>query len=832
VVSFSFSRDDSEVLNGFMPQIFPTSTPGSQLQPATFFSLNVVSNLSSTKLNEFHAGAQRGRIQSKAPWEFTEGRAALPTVNGQGYLPIFLIADSPLNYSNDPQSRISPMYVFGDKFSWTLGKHTVKFGGEMRARSSNLAVEFGVMPRVSFGFPDSVSTPPIQGVTATAIPGLGPNEGAAQAMLLDFSGSVARIDQLFNASGGDSPVFRPEAEQRLWRQREISMFIQDDFKLRPGLTFNLGLRYEFYGVPWDARGRAAGLVGGSSALFGISGKSWADRYQPGLSKGDLTRVQLVGKGSPNPNTSLYGEDYNNFAPVIGLSWAIPYFGKDKTVLRAGYSVGYEQSALALVEDVSSGEPGLTNQAVFTPAGYVDLRGISLPLKPSNQPFAVVPLTDRNQSVFAFQNDLRTPYVQNWNLSIQRELPGRFVLDLRYVGSKGTKLLRTVNVNEVNIFENKLLDAFKLTQAGGNASLFDQIFLGYDLGLGRINGRTVTGSASLRAFDLTRSYFANNDIGGFADFLNRAGVEGDYGFLLRDAGLPENFIVVNPQFAGSYYTGNFGNSTYHSFQLDLNKRFSKGYTVQSNYTWSRTLGDEEGDDQLLLNSYRNGRDRHIDKRLLGFHRTHVFRNSGVWELPFGPNRMVLGNSHGPVARLVEGWEFGGIFNLFSGGPNTFYSGTGTFNQFVDNTAVLVGPLPTNGHVQKTDNGVIFFSGLKQADDPSIAQLTTAQQLRFRSTLKAITDANGKFIAVNPLPGALGSMSQTTFEGPGTFRLDVNLIKRIRVLEGKELEIRGDAINVLNHPVFGNPDTNINSTTFGRITSAGGARSVVVSARVNF
>ena len=724
------------------------------------------------------------------------------------------------------------MYVFGDKFSWTLGKHAVKFGGELRARSSNLNVEFGVMPRVSFGIPDSLFAPPIVGVTSGAIPSLGPNVGAAQAMLLDFSGSVARIDQLLNATAGDNPVFRPEAEQRLWKQREISMFVQDDFKLRPGLTFNLGLRYEFYGVPWDARGRAAGLVGGSTALFGISGKSWADMYQPGRANGDLTRVQLVGKGSPNPNTSLYGEDYNNFAPVIGMSWAIPYFGKDKTVLRAGYSVGYEQSALALIEDVSSGEPGLTSQAVFTPAGYADLRNVSLPLKASTAPLAVVPLTDRNQAVFAFQNDLRTPYVQNWNLTIERELPGRFVLDLRYVGSKGTKLLRTVNVNEVNIFENKILDAFKLTQAGDNSSLFDQMFLGLDLGLGRINGRTITASASLRAFDLTQGYLANNDIGGFADLLNRAGSEGDYGFLLRDAGLPENFIVVNPQFAGSYYTGNFGNSTYHSFQADVNKRFSKGYTVQTNYTWSRTLGDEEGDSQLLLNSFRTSRDRHIDKRLLAFHRTHVFRNSGIWELPIGPNRLLLGNSHGAVARLVEGWQFGGIFNLFSGGPNSLYSGIGTVNQFTDNTAVLVGPLPSNGHATRTDNGVIFFPGLNQVADPSIAQLTTAQGLRSSSSLKAVTDSAGNLIAVNPLPGALGSMSQTTFEGPGSFRFDINLEKRIHVLEGKTLVIRGDAINVLNHPVFGDPDTNINSTTFGRITSAGGARSVVVSARLDF
>ena len=158
--------------------------------------------------------------------------------------------------------------------------------------------------------------------------------------------------------------------------------------------------------------------------------------------------------------------------------------------------------------------------------------------------------------------------------------------------------------------------------------------------------------------------------------------------------------------------------------------------------------------------------------------------------------------------------------------------GTFNQFIDNTAVLVGLLPSNGHPQRTENGVIFFDGLRQMPDPAIARLTTSQFLRQRSTLKAIADSSGNLIAVNPSPGALGAMSQTTLEGPGSFRFDMNLMKRVRFHEGMDLVIRGDAINLLNRPVFGNPDTDINSTTFGRITTAGGSRTVVISARVNF
>src|SRR5262249_39140347 len=341
------------------------------------------------------------------------------------------------------------------------------------------------------------------------------------------------------------------------------------FKLRPGFSLNLGLRYEFFGTPYDANGRTTGLVGGSTGLFGISGTSWGALYQPGLAEGDLTRVQFVGKRTENPNTQLYANDWNNFAPVIGFSWAIPYFGKDKTVLRGGYSVGYEQNALVLLDDVSAGEPGLTTEAFQAPNNYVDLSRITLPLKPNVQPLQTVPLTDRNQAVWAFDNNLRTSYIQNWNLTLERELPGKVILDLRYVGSKGTKLLRTVNLNEVNIFESGILDAFRTTQAGGNAPLLDDLLFGFNLGLGAINGRTVTASQSLRAYSGTRGYFANNDVAGFADFVNRVQVDGESGFLLRWAGLPENQIVVNPQFAVAGLVGNFSNSSYHSFQADVN-----------------------------------------------------------------------------------------------------------------------------------------------------------------------------------------------------------------------------------------------------------------------
>jgi Carboxypeptidase regulatory-like domain len=829
--SVGYTRETLESLNGYMPRPFPRSPAGSLTAKATFYSINVSSTLSATKLNEFHMGAQRPRIRFNAPWELPGGRELMPTANGYGYLPVFRLAAGPIPTDNDPQARVSPLYAFGDTFHLQRGKHAVKFGGELRFASTNGFNAFNVTPRVVFGIGDG---PDVVGVNSFVIPGLGANEGTAQSLLMDLSGSVDSVLQAFNASGGPTPTFLVgETKQRTWRQREFSFFLQDDFKLRAAVTLNLGMRYEYYGVPWDAHGRTAAPLGGSTGLFGISGRSWADMYRPGMYKGDYTQVQLIGRGSPNPNTNLYDDDWNNFGPVVGLSWSIPYFGKDKTVLRAGYSLTYEREALRLVDIVAGDEPGLRTETLFTSNSYLDLSQIRLPLVPDIEPLDIVPLTDRTQVIRSFDNNLRTPYVQNWNLSIQRALPAKFILDVRYVGSKGTKLLRTVNINETNIFENGLLDAFLTTQTGGNAAIFDRMFRGLNLGLGAVNGTTITGSASLRAFATTRSALANNSIGDFATYLNQAALFGQRGGLLRFSALPENWIVVNPQFGAAYFTGNFSNSTYHSLQINAERRLSNGLTWQSNYTWSRALGDEEGDSQDILNSYRNGRNRRIDKRLLGFHRTHVVRNNATWELPFGPDRKFLSGTHGALAQVLRGWQLGAIYNVFSGAPIGLSATVSSLNQFLDNTPTLVGSLPkSTGTVKRLNDGVTYFGNLKQVPDPAIASLTGQQLLNTRSTMKAITDSAGNIIAVNPTPGTLGSLSQTSLQGPGAFRLDVNLIKSFSLREGRELQFRVDAINLLNSPQFGSPETDINSTNFGRITSAAGARLIALSARINF
>jgi hypothetical protein len=210
------------------------------------------------------------------------------------------------------------------------------------------------------------------------------------------------------------------------------------------------------------------------------------------------------------------------------------------------------------------------------------------------------------------------------------------------------LWNPIELNEPNIFENGILEAFNITRAGGNAPLFDRIFNGLTVtNVGVVNGTTLTGSQALRRFTTTNQWIANGDVANFANWLNStSALTGANGGLLRNAALPENFIVVNPQFGSVALHGNNDNSIYHALQTEVKKRLSSGFTGQFSYTWSKNLGNSAGGNGSASSSTattRDPRNRNLQRGLIVFDRTHQFKANGTWVLPFGANQRFLNSA---------------------------------------------------------------------------------------------------------------------------------------------------------------------------------------------
>jgi len=562
---------------------------------------------------------------------------------------------------------------------------------------------------------------------------------------------------------------------------------------------------------------------------------------------NLVQVQFVGKNSPNPNigTNLKGNDNNNFAPSVGFAWNVPWWGKGKTVVRGGYGINYSGALrnFITVDGVIGTVPGINlvsggSGRTFNPSSYLALQNVTFPIPlaagtPDTSPFPV-PTTERSLGLTTYNNT--APYTQNWNLEIQREVAKNLTFEARYVGSKGTKLWGRINLNTVNIFENGILDGFNITRAGGNAPLFVRMLQGLNLGSGIINGTTVTGSASLRV------NLANGDFRAVANSLNTTNIGVNVpagqtiaGATLRSSGLfPENFISANPQFTTMEMRNNSDSSNYHSMQTQLTMRPKRGITYQTTWTWSRATG-VAGNTPTgggITATYRDFMNRKADYTVANFQRTHDFRGYGTFELPFGPGKFLGSGTHGLIAHLIEGWQFGSIVSLTTGAPLNVPA-RNTINR--TGTPDIVGDFPRKGEITWGNVfGNYFPQGYQSVADPACARVAAAAPANLNTfcTNRAIADSSGRIILQNAAPGQLGSLGLNPLYGPGSWDFDANLQKKIRFAEARSLTIRIDASNILNHPTPGNPNLDINSGTFGEISTKTGSRTLAGQVRLEF
>ena len=593
-------------------------------------SAALISTLTPTMINEARIGVSRATYAFEAPWTVSsQGTGILPTINGTPYLLGLAGASSPYSTGSgeDPQSRISPVYTFTDKFTWIHGRHSIKAGFAVDFGSEHNTLSFNTIPRVTIGTDNAA----IANAFNTQF---GNNASGATSLVNTLAGSVASELQNYYSPGGANPQFvAGSTSEHTWRHRDFGVYFQDDIKINKNLTVNAGLRWDYFGIPYEAGGRLETSVGGAGSAFGVSGNSFGALFHPGVENlNNLTQYQLIGRNSPNPGLQPWNSIYHNFAPALGLSWALPWFGENKTVFRMGYGIAYEKSETVLLDDLYGfGIQGLSQQQSVTPNVYTNLSASNL-FPPTPAQSGIVPLTapaindnvTGGQTFLVANNGLKQPYIQNYNASLGRELGAGFTLDLRYVGSKGTKLLQGTNINELNTVENGILSAFQTTLAGGNAPLFDQIFNGLNVpNVGVVNGTTITGSQAVRGNSTLYAYLLSNSPGSLASTIaSSTFITGTRGGLIKNGGLPANFVVSNPQFGAVDYISNFANSTYNSLQVAVNKRFAHGLQFQVNYVRSKTLSDYDGNTQSQVQSFRTLRNESLDKRLVSFDRPNV------------------------------------------------------------------------------------------------------------------------------------------------------------------------------------------------------------------
>ena len=864
---------------------YPAGYFGDVQRNPSFYSVAYTWTIKPTLLNEFRFGHKTDTWQGTSPLDLgccTGGvsseksvaasaqaaRASFPQVNNS-----FLYTQmGPLNGSptpcpsptnttyclglyagmnvSSPRITISPFWQIGDSLSWIHGSHSVQFGFEIDRSSSQSANSGGIQttrPFVTLG--SGAVTPPI---TPTTFAGMSPSDTVvARNLLANLAGSIASVQEQYWVNSPTATNWTSYLDDFLFYRTNHanawSGYVKDTWKVNSNLTVNLGLRYDFFGAPYMDQGLAGRPNGGQSGLFGISGTSFANAmWSPYANGGTLTTAQFVGPNSPNPGLGVYNNYWKAIGPSIGVAYQLPWF-KRTTVIRAGYGINYVGNVDFLTVNTGVGNfPGQTLNTTYTPSTLQTLSTIgssgAVPVTTNGaQPFTAVPLTNRASTIYGYADNLRTPYIQSYNFSIQRELTNTLTVDFNYIGNKGSELYTNQQLDDTNIFENGILNAFNITRGGGNAALFDQMLNGITIpGVGTVNGTTLTGSQALRQFSTTSTMIANGSVGALANFLNTTSTgTGSNGGLLRKNGFPENFIVVNPQFNSVFLIDNNGNSTYNAFQAHVAKRLTHGLTGQFSYTFSKTLGDTPLGGGL--GSYRDQRNFHLSKGLLNIDRPQLFQWNLTYDLPIGSKRALLGNAPKWVDTVVGGWQVASAFQWQSGVPlSVLATGVQSLSNLTTNTANLVGKLP-DMQVQQTPAGPVqYFTGVSSQAAPAPSSVDAS--LRGAYTNFQVVNSSGQPILVNPDPGTTGNTAYNLpgLRGPSLMGFNATASKIFRITESKTITLRADAINLLNTPQWGYSPTsgaigittNINSPLFGRITSAAGNRMITFYARFDF
>jgi hypothetical protein len=703
------------------------------------------------------------------------------------YMVDSLIFSNPVN-TYLPQGRHTNTYNFADNASYNRGRHNIQFGFQMQKITVDSYDYAGTIPDYTIGI-GSGNT----GLTAMQLPGISASDlTGANNMLASLVGLVSAYTQTLNVKTRTSGFVNGAPIERNFRLNNYAPYVQDNWRVLPTLTVNLGLRWDYYS-PVDERD--------ALELLPV-----LQNNNPITTLFSNDTLNFAGSAVGRP---WYHKDLKTFAPNVGLAWDV--FGTSRTVVRAGYGINYvDDDTISALNNSLTTNKGL--QAVPTQSG---LKASVQNLPPISVPAFQVPRTLADNyaisttSALGLPNpDLRTPYVQQWNVGIQQRIKGG-VLEARYVGNHATGQLRAIDYNQVDIQSNGFLTDFQKAQNNGliaqkQTGRFDPTYAG-------------PGSQPLLVFPLLTSggMLTNSTVVG----LIQTGQAGQLANLYQTSLLNGSVnFYRNPLIQGANYMTNYSNATYNALQINYTKQTLHGLSLQGNYTYSKALSDSAGDGQNRFEPFLDINNGKIEKARTINDLTHVFKGNGVYDLPMGKGHAV---NWRPVNRIIGGWQIGSLFTWESGAPFSILSGRDTLNRTgrstynTANTSLTKSQLNSVVKFQMTGNGPVFIvpSAINPVDGRGVSP-----------------DGSAPFsgqVFSNPAAGAIGALQRRDFNGPWDFDMDLALIKQTHITERQSLELRMDATNVFNHASFlvldqalntsNVTNININSTTFGRVSN---------------
>jgi hypothetical protein len=740
----------------------------------------------------------RGPRNFAINWRFTPtSRMTNEFVIGQNrYDPIFGQPSSldKISFASTPvdnaaqyyfgNSRVVSTWQVVDNFAYFRGAHAFKFGANLRqVREEDIRGSVaGLNANEEVNFSTSINTvdPATFGLPADLNTAF--DRGLFQSNINFLLGRVGQIDRGF-VNQGDQ--WTKSTFQFDTRYPEYEVYAQDTWKVQPNLTIDLGLRYE---IRLSPRTPTNNILVPNQAMVAGAAPSNTVQWVPG---------------------KLFKNQLGNIGPSLGFAW--DPFRTGKTSIRGNYRIAYDRiNDFVVASTILPNLPGAAFAAINTDFGQGGGRLSNLPAlnPPTAKPSSLTqPAAFSSASNTVVDPNLKTPRTHQWALNIQREIAPNTIVDIAYIGRRGTHLLGAYNVNQAQIYTNGFLDAFNTVKGGGDSSLINNL-LKADT---RLNAGE-TGSQMVRR--LFSSNLTLNSVGALAASL---GTRLQNGVSVTQLSAAQPFVFIPyPQFTSLSVLDSNDFSTYHALEAQVTRRLSRGISFNIAYTWSKALDTRSFDPTLTVVGTSNAstaadtpfdiNNRRLNYSYADFDRRHVFQWNFVAELPFGKGKHFLSGAGSALDRLVGGWEATGYGRVTSGRPFTAFAGTNTVSNVNQSTANC--------------------NGCGRGDGTAFTESASGLLWYFDSAERA------KFSA--PGAGQFGTTGRNFFVGPHWFEIDASLLKRVPLNERIKLEFRADATNLTNTPSFGGPTTDITNATFGRIrnTVSSSSRKIQLGAKIHF
>ncbi|AEU35236.1 TonB-dependent receptor [Granulicella mallensis] len=608
--------------------------------------------------------------------------------------------------------------------TWVKGKHTIHAGIDWRIlQDSTRGVQGGM----------SLSTDRTwtQKIYNTGDPGSG-NSIASFLLGTANSGSINISPNIF------------------FSQHYYAPFVQDDWKVTPRLTLNLGIRYDLNEPPVDRHNRAD-YGFDTEVVNPVNSQIDQSALPNGPVKGGMTFVGVNG----NPR-AFYSATKTDVQPRFGFAFAVD----DRTVLHGGFGVMYRNP-----------NPGPNQYGFSSTTSYVgsnDGGKTPIPQSVSNPyPTVIQPtgsslgyLTALGQGPYFINPHYRTPQFQTFSVGMQHRFLKNDTLEINYVGTRTYHNDSNDNINRI------------ATTAYANCN----ILLGGD---------------PSRCDSAAGSYVKN-------PFYQAPAFQGT-GYYTASTIQAIQLTRPFPQFTDiQEYQLNNGRSWYNAMQATAMHQWNKTLTLHATYTWSKTMDSGGYADQIYRIPSRN-----IDS----LDATHAVTLSGVWLLPVGRGQYFLGNMNRVLDEVIGGWEFGSLYVYRSGFP-------WQVNANSQNTLYL-----SNAWVPRQNDPSIAnaIRGVKPCAAQYVQQSDNSYVL---TPIQSNCGGNYNFI-VNPRYAATQNNIYSGIRNPGTWDWDINLAKNFAIYGRLHLQLRLEAFNVPNHPIFaGSYDNGPLDAGFGTINKTSG------------